>query len=504
MLSSDLAEVGYQQGDGTTWVLPASEIRRLEDPSVKGIYNEYGVDLIVTGSIQHMGSTRSVNLSLVNGADGRQLKSVQLSINADNLFEEQTYIRQQVMQLIGWTIPTELQQSFAAQKPALDGAYKHYLQGQGYLYRFDHADNIERAEKSFQAAIELDKNYADAYVGLAQVQLKSFVLSKDIRLLDEMTSTVRKLSLLDSLHPLLSYLKGEINFHQGKYAESITLFLATLQQQPMFSRAYTGLSESYLQLNRLDEAEKTLLKAYKLMPNNNVVLTELGAFHYINGQYNRAIGFFDLLAKQAPNNFIAYLNISACYYLQGNMNQSILAAQKSLNIQDNHVAYSNIGTSYFGLKKYKESVEAFEKMISLNDSDYINWGNLADAYYFSQNEKYVYAYNQAIKLAKQALEVNYKNKYAIASLAYYHANLGHLEKTRNYADQITENETGEDLFVVAAAYARLGINEAALDYLNLAIHNHYSIAEIKTSPLLDSLKSDVRFKQLMVKRTTEN
>ncbi|NQZ82322.1 MAG: protein kinase, partial [Colwellia sp.] len=66
MLSSDLAEVGYQQGDGTTWVLPISDIRNLEDSSITGIYNKYGVDTIITGSIQHMGSTRSLHLSLIN------------------------------------------------------------------------------------------------------------------------------------------------------------------------------------------------------------------------------------------------------------------------------------------------------------------------------------------------------------------------------------------------------------------------------------------------------
>jgi len=334
-------------------------------------------------------------------------------------------------------------------------------------------------------------------VGLAQVQLKSFVLSKDIRLLDEMTSTVNKLSLLDSLHPLLSYLKGEINFHQGKYAESVTLFLATLQQQPMFSRAYTGLSESYLQLNRLDEAEKNLLKAYKLMPNNNIVLTELGAFYYRNGQYYKAIDYFNVLTQKAPNNYISYLNISACYYLIGNINQAIRTASKSLYIEPTSFGYSNIGTYYFILKNYLKSVEAYEKMIELNDTDYINWGNLADAYRFANNEKYVNSFKRAIVLAETALELNPNNKYAIALLAYYYANLSDVEKVEFYAHQITEQDFGENNFFVAAAYSRIQKNDIAIKHLKFAIQGNYSIAEIKSSPLFEGLKSDSNYQELL-------
>jgi serine/threonine protein kinase/Tfp pilus assembly protein PilF len=497
MLSSDLAEVGYQQGDGSTWVLPANEIRNLEDPSVAGIYNKYGVDFIITGSIQHMGSTRSIHLSLVNGVDGRQLKSKQLTIDANKLFEAQIQIRQQVMTLLGWKIPAALNQQFSAQKPAFDGAYKHYLQGQGYLYRFDHGDNINKALGAFQAAIDIDPNYADAYVGLAEAQLRNFIESNDVKLLLPMVDTVEQLTQIDSTHPLLSYLEAELKLNQGDYINAVNLFKKSIQQQVNFLKAYTGLSFSYKQLDLLDESEKILLQAYELMPNNNAVLTDLGILHFGSGGYDRAIEFFELLAEQTPNNYMAQLNISACHYLNGNINEAILSAQKSIVIQPNYIAYSNIGTSYFHLKKYDKAVIAFEQMIGLNDSDYINWGNLADAYRFANNDKYLSAFKQAILLAEQALELNSSNKYTIASLAYYYANLSNIEKSITYAKKITEKDSGENQFFIAATYARLNIKPTAIKYLALAINNSYSIAEIATSPLLDGLKSEEKYWHLI-------
>ncbi|WP_085298847.1 serine/threonine-protein kinase [Cognaticolwellia mytili] len=497
MLSSDLAEVGYQQGDGSTWVLPTSEISKLEDPSVAGIYNKYGVDFIITGSIQHMGSTRSIHLSLVNGADGRQLKSQQLTIDANNLFAAQTQIRKQVMTLLGWQIPTELTAKFAQQKPDFDGAYKHYLQGQGYLYRFDHKDNISKALESFSAAISIDSNYGDAYVGLAEAQLRSFITTKDVRLLALMVKTVEQLILVASEHPLLSYLQGELRFNQGEYADAIELFSKSIDLQPSFLKAYTGLSYAYVKLGDFAKAEQILLKAYEIMPNNNTILTDLGVFHFENGDYHRAIVFFELLAQQAPNNYIAYLNISACHYLNGDFKKAILAAKKAVKVKPDYIAYSNLGTSYFILKNYDKAVEAFESMIALNNHDYMSWGNLADAYRFANNDKYEESFRHAIMLAEQALGLNINDKAAIASLAYYHANIGNSDKVHFYAQQINENDLGENQFSVAAAYAQLNLNSAAMKYLTFAIKNNYSIAEISNSPLFNNLESESKYQQLM-------
>lgn len=502
MLSSDLAEVGYQQGDGTTWVLPSSEIRHLENPSVEGIYNKYGVDSIVTGSIQHMGSTRNLHLSLVNGADGRQLKSVQLTLDANNLFEAQTNIRQQVIALLGWQIPSELTQKFTQKKPVLDGAYKHYLAGLGYSYRYDVGENIDRAIEAFTSAIAMDTSYADAYVGLAEAQLQKFLEVQDVTLLNVMVETIEKLIKIDSDHQLISYLEGKLKYHQGSYIKAIQLLHKSIEEKAKFLKAYTSLANSYQALGDEDKAEEILLTAYEIMPNNNKVLISLGNFYFANGSYHRAIEVFELLSVQAPNNYIAYLNMSACYYLIGDINQSILAAEKSLKIQpNNYIAYSNLGTSYFGLKDYEQSVIAFESMLALNDSDYLNWGNLADAYRFAESDKYIKTFEKAILLAEQALQLNPNNKTVIASLAYFYANLSNVEKTIHYANKVTKEDVGEDSFFIAAAYARLNMEEAAIKYVEFAINNNYSIAEISSSPLLSNLKNNLSYQELIVKHS---
>jgi len=235
------------------------------------------------------------------------------------------------------------------------------------------------------------------------------------------------------------------------------------------------------------------------MPNNNAVLTDLGVYYYRKGKYEEAIKFFLLLANQTPNNSIAYLNISACHYLLGDIDEAIFTAEQSLEIEASADGYANIGTYNFLLKKYDLSVLAYEKMITLNDTDYINWGNLADAYRFSNNPKYLVAFKRAIVLGMEAIEVNPKNKNAIASLAYYYSNLENVNKSIYYANQIVSTDSGTESFLIAAAYTRLNLKKSAFKYLQFAINSNYSVAEIKISPLLEQLKNDPRFSLQLMK-----
>jgi len=496
MLSNDLAEVGYRQDDGATWVLPTSEIRRLNDPSITSIYNKYGVDLIITGSIQHMGSTRSLNLNLINGTDGRQLKSVQLSIDAEKLFSAQTHIRDQVINLIDWKIPPELTIQFDTQKPAFDGAYKHYLAGQGYLYRYDQAGNITKALTAFNKAIELDSQYENAYVGLAETQLKQFIESKETIWLDKMAETIKQLIAVNPTNHLFRYLTAEIEVRKGNYHEAAQYFKLSIQHNPSHINSYLGLANSSFLLNAYDQAESAYLDALMLSPNNTQAITKFGIHYFSIGEYDQAIVQFKKLTEIAPNNDNAYLNIAASYYSLGKIDEAIQMTHKAIALKPKASAYSNLGTMYFYQNKYLQSIEAFEKAVELLPNNYMFWGNLGDAYWLVANEKYKNAYNKAATLAKLKLDLNSKDQLAIACLAYYFSGLNQQIEAVDYALQIGVHSDATSNFMVAAAYDRFNQKEKVLQHLEYSLAKKYPIEEVLNSPLLPNIKHDARFGKL--------
>jgi serine/threonine-protein kinase len=68
-LGSDLAAIASEQNN--TWIVPATEISRMEDQSLQAVADKYGVNLVLTGSIQHMGSTRLLVLNRPTSQNSR-------------------------------------------------------------------------------------------------------------------------------------------------------------------------------------------------------------------------------------------------------------------------------------------------------------------------------------------------------------------------------------------------------------------------------------------------
>ncbi len=71
-LSHDLALLGEQNQD--YWVIPA-EISQLKQPSVGALHRQFAVDLVVQGSVQHLGATRRLSLALVNASNNRVIRA---------------------------------------------------------------------------------------------------------------------------------------------------------------------------------------------------------------------------------------------------------------------------------------------------------------------------------------------------------------------------------------------------------------------------------------------
>jgi tetratricopeptide (TPR) repeat protein len=65
-------------------------------------------------------------------------------------------------------------------------------------------------------------------------------------------------------------------------------------------------------------------------------------------------------------------------------------------------ASSNLATAYFQMHRYADSAVQFEKAVQLDPKNYLSWGNLGDAYYWSPGRRTeaADAYGRAIALGK--------------------------------------------------------------------------------------------------------
>jgi tetratricopeptide (TPR) repeat protein len=156
--------------------------------------------------------------------------------------------------------------------------------------------------------------------------------------------------------------------------------------------------------------------------------------------------------------------------------------------------------AYFDMKQFDEAAKNYEKAVKLDDRDYEVWGNLGDAYYWTKNRaKATHAYERAISLAKQKLQVNPRDATLLGYLAVYHAMLASKESASNYVTQalsLTQNDP-ELLFDAALVHYQLGQTNQALASLEKALKAGFSPTQLHDTPNFASLSTDPRFQKLL-------
>ncbi|MGB5720828.1 MAG: tetratricopeptide repeat protein, partial [Woeseiaceae bacterium] len=197
----------------------------------------------------------------------------------------------------------------------------------------------------------------------------------------------------------------------------------------------------------------------------------------------------------------AYNNLGAAYYLAGNLSAAAEAWDRSLAIKPTRSAYSNTGTMYFYLGDYETAAERFIQAADFAPRDHRPWGNLADAFYFTDSKRHVATviYKQAIEFAEERIQVNPLDMETIAMSAHYFARSGNDEKARQ---RIATAQAGapEDIYVQyysALVAAQLGDTDDALAHIERAIALDYKKELLRVDPGLSSLSGLKEFRQLV-------
>lgn len=172
----------------------------------------------------------------------------------------------------------------------------------------------------------------------------------------------------------------------------------------------------YGRKGNLHRAIKLLNKAFRIEPNNPLVLYNLAFAYHKENNLIMAKKIYELALKNDPNNFLVYLNLGQIYQTLLDFKKSKEAYLKALKYNPNSFEiYTNLGLTYFGLGDIKNAITSYKKAINLNPKANKAYSNMGSLYSFL-NER-----DQAIYYFKKAIEIdqnNFKN-YNILGLIYY-------------------------------------------------------------------------------------
>jgi adenylate cyclase len=292
--------------------------------NIPDIAKELGVRYVLEGSVRRAGDMIRINAQLIDAKNDHHLWAERFDGKNDNIFELQDKITGRIVSALAVKLSDPEQQTIAEKGTDNIFAYEAYLKGMKFMRQFTPEDYVKAIE-NFKKAIELDKNYSDAYANLA--------------------------------YTYLTALYGGENFLEkiGKDFPTCRLLARHYVESDMkkpTSRSYQVLARMELWKRHFSSAVDYAQHAVAISPNDADALETLG---------------FVMVYVDNPEAAIKYY-------------------KKSIMLDPLHKSTGGIGFAYFSMGNYEQAVIHIEKALKDYPKTYGIRGALASAYAHIGNE----------------------------------------------------------------------------------------------------------------------
>ncbi len=362
---------------------------------------------------------------------------------------------------------------------------------------------INDALDNFIQARTKDPAYSLAWAGIADANLDLYRLKHGSLYADQAKFAAERAYQLNNKEPGALLALGSVYAETGKRSEAVALLKQTVSLVPDSDEAHQRLGRAYLLMGKGAEAIEQYKKAVELNGYSWYNHDQLARAYLKFGQNDKAFEHFNKAAEYNSRNAEIHEGLGIIYSRQSRWPKCIEEFHKALKIKPTGSVYSNLGTALFVTGQYKEAAAMYQRAVEMNPEKYWLIGNMADAYRHSnQYEKAQEAYDHAIELASQRLQVNPQKAAVLGDLASYYAKKGGLagldEARRRIAEaRSIDKHDNALMYIEGVIYAIGGDKNKAYESIREALQSGYSAEEVRRDPDLASIRSMPEFKELL-------
>lgn len=405
--------------------------------NLRQVADELGVGTVLEGAVQRDGDTVRITAQLIDASTDDHIwaDSYDRKLSAANLFAIQSEISAEITRALKATLSNEEQLRLTNIPTDSLPAYNLYSQGRDNLYK-RRLDPLLKAREQFEAAIELDPNYADAYAGLADSVLLLQTNHQALTVDEAFSVAAASLDKALSLNPDLAEAHASLG----------------LLRHQMWQENRSGPG--------LEAAAESFISALELNPNNATTYMWFATVRRSQQRSEEAIDLFHESLRVDPLGKIPYANLPALYASRGQNEQALDLYVKAVEIHpDWPTAYQNLGLQLNGLGRMDEAVAWGMKGRDLTDDvvagmplllAYLEFGEyekIRDIYFNVTHEHPMYEiglsiekalhldFEGAVEILENAIEgVDKPRQMQLGLLTAFTAFAGDFEKARMYAE----------------------------------------------------------------------
>jgi len=334
-LLSTIAKIGSLKVISRTSVMEYRDTNK----KIPVIAKELGVANILEGGIQRSGNQVRINVQLIDAVTDEHLwaEIFDRELTAENLFAIQSEISQNIANALKTVLSLEEKTRINTMPTDNLQAYDSYLRGRQLMATREPA-KLEQAVGEFNKAVELDPQFALAWVGVAD---SNALLTEYGTLAPRLALPIREnaikqaLAIDDKLGEAYASL-GLLEFFRNQHEKAENAFKRAIELSPNYATAYHWYSKFVLRSSRLRTAEATKLaeKAFELDPRSSIISVNLASHYRYQGLLSLAERQYLNVIELDPESVSAYSALANLYLEELSQFDKALALSRKVSQLD--------------------------------------------------------------------------------------------------------------------------------------------------------------------------
>ncbi|NNF06123.1 MAG: tetratricopeptide repeat protein, partial [Candidatus Eisenbacteria bacterium] len=375
------------------------------------------------------------------------------------------------------------------------------LEGMGSMRTMNsHEADIEKATTLFKRALQVDPDMELATAHLGWAYFKQFLASKESAYADSARATCEAVLLANPDQPLAHRTLAQVHAKLGDLEAAAASFEEVLRTNPTDEFATLQYARLFGRAHDYDRERAVYEEAIQDRPHAWKPRFWVANFDFVHGNVEAAKLGFKAMRDRAPDFYRSYDTLGAIQVMEGSYEEAVENLNAALALHPTESALSNLGTAHFNQRAFEEAIASYRSALQFGFDNHAVWLNLADAYYYGQEDstQAKEAYAQGVAKGEAFLA---QKPYAIAvkaQLAPALIKLGEPKRAREYMDEALSKRSSDPMiqFLAALTLWQLFEPETALDFLEESIEGGYPLVWIQDSAVFDDWRDNRRFQAL--------
>jgi TolB-like protein/Tfp pilus assembly protein PilF len=352
------------------------------------IARELAVDTIVEGTVLRVGHRVRITAQLIDAAKESHLWAESYERHIRDVLHLQAEVAEAIAKQVQVKLtPQEL--AHLAQTQAVNPeAYEAYLKGRYHWLRRS-AEELPKAVRYFEQAIEIDRTYAAAYAGLADSLsgLGVYFVAPEQGCGKAKQLALRALEMDAGLAEAHCSFAWATAWYDYDFCTAEREFERSIELNPRYATAHLWYGFCLAAMGRYEESYAEFKRAIRLDPHNTYTYATFGFACYLTRRYDEAINLFKKSLELDPGIGQAYCGLGWAYMSKSMHDDAIATVTKAVELAPRATLFLGfVAEAHAAAGHRQEAQKILDRLLALSKEQYVSPHFIARIYLILGNK----------------------------------------------------------------------------------------------------------------------